>query len=125
MPTAAEVANANLQQLIDRGLTRKRAETVAALARAAEDSKIVLDPPVDFVTAREALQEIPGIGPWTAEYIAMRAFRDPDAFPHSDLGLMHALKIDKLATMKLLAEKWRPWRSYAAIHLWNSLGAGG
>jgi len=125
VPTAAEIANANLQQLIDRGLTRKRAETVAALARAAEDSKIVLDPPVDFVTAREALQEIPGIGPWTAEYIAMRAFRDPDAFPHSDLGLMHALKIDKLATMKLLAEKWRPWRSYAAIHLWNSLGAGG
>ncbi len=125
VPTAADIANATLQQLIERGLTRKRAETVGALARAAADLKIVLDPPVDFVTAREALQEIPGIGPWTAEYIAMRAFGDPDAFPHSDLGLMHALKIDKPAKLQALSEQWRPWRAYAAIHLWNSLGQGG
>jgi AraC family transcriptional regulator of adaptative response / DNA-3-methyladenine glycosylase II len=124
-PTAADVANATLEQLIARGLTRKRAETVATLARAVADAKLVLDPPVDFSTAREALQSLPGIGPWTAEYIAMRALGDPDAFPHSDLGLMHALHIDKPAKMQALAEKWRPWRSYAAIHLWNSLGQGG
>jgi AraC family transcriptional regulator of adaptative response / DNA-3-methyladenine glycosylase II len=124
-PTADDIANATLEQLIARGLTSKRAATIATLARAVADKQIVLDPPVDFVSAREGLQSLPGIGPWTAEYIAMRSFGDPDAFPHSDLGLMHALNIDKPAKLQALAEKWRPWRSYAAIHLWNSLGQGG
>jgi AraC family transcriptional regulator, regulatory protein of adaptative response / DNA-3-methyladenine glycosylase II len=124
-PTAADIANATLEQLIARGLTSKRAATIGALARAVADKQIILDPPVDFLAAREALQSLPGIGPWTAEYIAMRALGDPDAFPHSDLGLMHALKIDKPARLLALAEKWRPWRSYAALHLWHSLGQGG
>lgn len=124
-PAAADVANATLEQLIARGLTRKRAETVSVLARAVADNQVRLDSSVDFAVARESLQELPGIGPWTAEYIAMRALGDPDAFPHSDLGLMHALNIDKPAKLQALAEKWRPWRSYAAIHLWNGLGQGG
>jgi len=124
-PTAEDIANATLEQLIARGLTSKRAATISALARSVADGQIVLDPPVDFVTARESLQSLPGIGPWTAEYIAMRALGDPDSFPHSDLGLMHALKINKPATLLALSEKWRPWRSYAALHLWHSLGQGG
>jgi AraC family transcriptional regulator of adaptative response / DNA-3-methyladenine glycosylase II len=124
-PTAADIANATLEQLIARGLTSKRAATISTLARAVADKQIILDPPVDFSAAREALQSLPGIGPWTAEYIAMRSFGDPDAFPHSDLGLLHALKIDKPAKLLLLSEKWRPWRSYAALHLWHSLGQGG
>jgi len=124
-PSAGDVANATLEQLIARGLTRKRAETVGVLARAVADNQVRLESPVDFAIARESLQELPGIGPWTAEYIAMRALGDPDAFPHSDLGLMHALKIDKPMKLQALAEKWRPWRSYAAIHLWNGLGQGG
>jgi AraC family transcriptional regulator of adaptative response / DNA-3-methyladenine glycosylase II len=124
-PDAADVANASLQQLIDRGLTSKRAETVRALSRAAADGAIKLDPPVNVVSMREALQELPGIGPWTAEYVAMRALGDPDAFPHSDLGLMHALKLEKPAALLARAEAWRPWRAYAALHLWHGYSAGG
>jgi AraC family transcriptional regulator, regulatory protein of adaptative response / DNA-3-methyladenine glycosylase II len=124
-PAAGDVANATLQQLIDRGLTGRRAETVRVLARQAADGTLHLDPPAEFASVRAALQEIPGIGPWTAEYVAMRALGDPDAFPHSDLGLLNALSIDKPAELQSLAEKWRPWRSYAALHLWHGLGQGG
>jgi AraC family transcriptional regulator of adaptative response / DNA-3-methyladenine glycosylase II len=124
-PSAADVANASLQQLIDRGLTQRRAETIATLSKAIAGGEIKLDPSADFIKTRDALQELPGIGPWTAEYIAMRALGDPDAFPHSDLGLLNALKIKKPAKILAMAEKWRPWRAYAAIHLWHSLAQGG
>jgi AraC family transcriptional regulator of adaptative response / DNA-3-methyladenine glycosylase II len=124
-PDASDIANATFQQLIDRGLTRKRAETVGALARAVADKAVQLNAPADFIETRKALQTIAGIGPWTAEYIAMRALGDPDAFPHSDLGLMHALKVDKPANLQAMSEKWRPWRAYAALHLWHGLGQGG
>jgi AraC family transcriptional regulator, regulatory protein of adaptative response / DNA-3-methyladenine glycosylase II len=124
-PDAADIANANLQQLIDRGLTQRRAETVRALARAAADGFVTLDPPVDLVAMRRALQELPGIGPWTAEYVAMRALGDPDAFPHSDLGLLNALKLEKPAALLALAEAWRPFRAYAALHLWHGYSQGG
>ena len=124
-PDAADVANASLQQLIDRGLTQKRAESVRALARAAADGSVKLEPPVDFTAMRGLLQELPGIGPWTAEYIAMRALGDPDAFPSSDLGLLNALKLAKPAALQALAEGWRPFRAYAALHLWHGSYAGG
>jgi AraC family transcriptional regulator of adaptative response / DNA-3-methyladenine glycosylase II len=124
-PDAGEVAEASLQQLIDRGLTSRRAETVKALSRAVADGKLVLDPPVAGAAMRVALQEIPGIGPWTAEYVAMRALGDPDAFPHSDLGLLQAAALDKPAALLALAEAWRPFRAYAALHLWHSYAAGG
>lgn len=124
-PDAADVANATLQQLIDRGLTQKRAESVRALARATADGTVRLEPPVDFAAMRGALQELPGIGPWTAEYIAMRALGDPDAFPTSDLGLLNALKIEKPAALSALSEGWRPFRAYAALHLWHGYAAGG
>jgi AraC family transcriptional regulator of adaptative response / DNA-3-methyladenine glycosylase II len=124
-PEAADVANATLQQLIDRGLTQKRAESVRALARACADGLLRLDPPVDLAVMRSALQELPGIGPWTAEYVAMRALGDPDAFPHSDLGLLRAANIETPKALLSRAEAWRPWRSYAALHLWHGGSAGG
>jgi len=124
-PDAADIGNATLQQLIDRGLTRKRAETVGALSKAVADGIVRLNPPADHAATREALQEIPGIGPWTAEYIAMRALGDPDAFPHADLGLLRALKLDKPAKLQTLSEEWRPWRAYAAVHLWHGLAQEG
>jgi AraC family transcriptional regulator, regulatory protein of adaptative response / DNA-3-methyladenine glycosylase II len=124
-PQAADVANATLQQLIDRGLTQKRAESVRALARACADGFIQLDPPVDLAVMRGALQELPGIGPWTAEYVAMRALGDPDAFPHSDLGLLRAAAIESPKALLARAEAWRPWRSYAALHLWHAGSAAG
>jgi len=64
---------------------------------------------------------LPGIGPWTANYIAMRALNDPDAFPASDLGLLKATGISSPRRLAELAESWRPWRAYAAMHLWQSL----
>ena len=69
---------------------------------------------------------LPGVGQWTADYVAMRALRDPDAFPAADLGLRRALAVDgRDATAREAerrAEAWRPWRAYAALHLWQGLG---
>jgi AraC family transcriptional regulator of adaptative response / DNA-3-methyladenine glycosylase II len=103
----AALAEADLTSV---GLTRKRAEAIRGLAVAAR----CLDDPV---TAQERLLEIPGIGPWTVQYIAMRALKEPDAFPASDLGLRKALSMTARQLGKV-AEKWRPWRAYAAMHLW-------
>jgi AraC family transcriptional regulator of adaptative response / DNA-3-methyladenine glycosylase II len=66
------------------------------------------------------LHALPGIGPWTAEYIAMRALRWPDAFPASDLGIRKALGMQSTRAVTKLAESWRPWRAYAAMLLWQS-----
>jgi 3-methyladenine DNA glycosylase/8-oxoguanine DNA glycosylase len=75
------------------------------------------------------LVPVPGIGPWTAEYVALRGAGDPDAFPASDLGLRKALALGgppvSERVLAARAESWRPWRGYAAMLLWRSLGAGG
>ena len=67
------------------------------------------------------LRAIPGIGEWTAQYIAMRALSWPDAFPHTDLGIRKALGENNPGKILKMTEKWRPWRAYAALHLWASL----
>ncbi|NET31521.1 MAG: hypothetical protein F6K19_05910, partial [Cyanothece sp. SIO1E1] len=67
------------------------------------------------------LQALPGIGPWTAEYIAMRVLADPDAFPHTDLGIRQALGETHPKRILAIAAQWQPWRAYAALHLWKSL----
>lgn len=124
-PTAARVAGASVQELIDLGLTSRRAATISALAHAVADGRLRLDAAAPLERSLAALQEIPGIGPWTAQYVAMRALRDPDALPASDLGLMKALDVSRPAQVTAAAEGWRPWRAYAALHLWNGLKAGG
>ena len=77
--------------------------------------------------AVERLCALPGIGPWTANYVAMRALSEPDAFPAGDLGLRRAVSTNlspaPAADLAAMAEAWRPWRAYAAMHLWQSLGA--
>jgi AraC family transcriptional regulator of adaptative response / DNA-3-methyladenine glycosylase II len=67
------------------------------------------------------LQALPGIGAWTAQYIAMRALAWPDAFPHGDYGVMKALGEKNPRRVLALGEAWRPWRAYAVMHLWQSL----
>jgi 3-methyladenine DNA glycosylase/8-oxoguanine DNA glycosylase len=74
---------------------------------------------VDSEPFLDRLCEIPGIGKWTAQYIAMRALGEPDAFPSTDLGLLHAMAVDSARELEERAEAWRPWRAYAAMYLWK------
>ena len=69
----------------------------------------------------QALTQLPGVGEWTAHYVAMRALRWPDAFPAGDLGLLKAVGDGSPRELRRLAEAWRPWRAYAAMYLWDSL----
>ncbi|MEN1941077.1 AlkA N-terminal domain-containing protein [Luteimonas sp. MJ246] len=119
-PTPGALAEADLGRI---GLTRARAETVRGVARALIDGRVDFHPErtLDEFAARWVA--LPGIGPWTAQYIAMRALGHPDAFPAEDLVLQKTLPTDgSRLTAKALgarAEAWRPWRAYAAIHLWK------
>jgi len=117
-PRADVLADADLSAV---GLTKARAETLRAFARAVRDGVIRFDDPVASQDMIGRMCELPGIGPWTANYIAMRALGDPDAFPASDLGLLKASGVASPRRLEELAEAWRPWRSYAALHLWESL----
>jgi AraC family transcriptional regulator of adaptative response / DNA-3-methyladenine glycosylase II len=101
------------------GLTGARAETIRALARAVASGKIDFEGVIDTEKFLASLCEIPGIGKWTAQYVAMRALREPDAFPSSDLGLLRALKLKSYRELESRAEAWRPWRAYAAMYLWR------
>jgi len=116
-PTAEVLADSKLAGV---GLTGARAETVRALARAVASGKIDFQGVVDTERFLERLCEIPGIGKWTAQYVAMRALREPDAFPSSDLGLLRALKRKSYRELESRAEAWRPWRAYAAMYLWRT-----
>jgi AraC family transcriptional regulator of adaptative response / DNA-3-methyladenine glycosylase II len=121
-PTPEVLAEAELETI---GLTGRRAATMRALARAVCEGRLVLDRGADREECVATLLALPGIGPWTAGYIAMRALGDPDVFPHDDLGLIEAARHLDLAdggrALASYAQRWRPWRSYAAMHLWASL----
>jgi len=101
------------------GLTKARAATVRALARAVCAGEITFGRFLDPLLPLKRLLEIRGIGRWTTEYVAMRALGEPDAFPSEDLGLMRAMRLDHAADLERRSEPWRPWRAYAAMHLWN------
>lgn len=118
-PTAERVAAADLTTV---GLTRARAASLNALARATDADPELLRARGTLDETVHALCNLPGIGSWTAHYVCMRALREPDAFPTADLGLLRAMEVNgarpsakELATR---AEAWRPWRAYAAIRLW-------
>jgi AraC family transcriptional regulator, regulatory protein of adaptative response / DNA-3-methyladenine glycosylase II len=124
-PTAADVADAGADRLRAIGLTRARAATLASTARHVADGALDLErlrelPGED---AQSALVSLPGIGPWTASYVRMRALGDRDAFPAADLGVVKALEAAGVERRSIatVAERWRPWRGYATLHLWASL----
>jgi AraC family transcriptional regulator of adaptative response / DNA-3-methyladenine glycosylase II len=104
------------------GLTGARAETIRGLARAVAGGKIKFEGVVDSEDFLRRLCEVPGIGPWTAQYVAMRALGEPDAFPSSDLGLLRALAVNSPRELERQSEPWRPWRAYAAMYLWRDGG---
>jgi AraC family transcriptional regulator of adaptative response / DNA-3-methyladenine glycosylase II len=120
-PSAQVLSNAKLTSI---GLTGARAETIRALARAVANGKIKFESVVDSEDFLRSLCEIPGIGAWTAQYIAMRALGEPDAFPSSDLGLLRSSGLGSARELESRAEPWRPWRAYAAMYLWR-MGAKG
>jgi len=115
-PPPEVLADANLTTI---GLTRARAATIRAFARAVCDGHIKFEgiAASDVFLAR--LCEIPGIGQWTAQYVAMRALGEPDAFPSSDLALLRASSISTFRALERRSQSWRPWRSYAAMYLWH------
>jgi AraC family transcriptional regulator of adaptative response / DNA-3-methyladenine glycosylase II len=121
-PRPAAMAEADLDGL---GLTGARIATIHALSSAVDSGRIVLDPGVRRADLEAELVALPGVGPWTAGYVAMRALSDPDVFLPSDLGVRRALEKAGLparpAEAARLAEHWRPWRSYALVHLWSTL----
>ena len=115
-PAAEKLAEANFSRV---GLTRARALTIRSLACAVCDGEISFSGlnPDEFIAR---FRELPGIGDWTAQYVAMRAFNEPDAFPASDLGLLRAAGLSNPKQLATKAEAWRPWRAYAAMYLWQS-----
>jgi AraC family transcriptional regulator of adaptative response / DNA-3-methyladenine glycosylase II len=115
MPSAGDVADAGPEALAALGLTGRRARTLVALASAVAAGHLVLDAGADRAETRARLIELPGIGPWTAEYVALRAFGDPDAWPGTDLVLAR-----RVSAAGLDPTRWRPWRGYAAMHLWTA-----
>jgi len=120
-PPARRVAALPPGRVARLGMPSARARTVVALARAVADGRLVLMPNADIEATLEELRALPGIGEWTAQYIAMRALSWPDAFPHTDLGVMKALGERRARAVVAAGEAWRPWRAYAVMHLWQSL----
>jgi AraC family transcriptional regulator, regulatory protein of adaptative response / DNA-3-methyladenine glycosylase II len=120
-PTPSRIARADLAVL---GMPAVRAAALSSLAAAAAADGRLFSPRETLEAAIAKLRALRGIGEWTAQYIAMRALREPDAFPATDIGLMRAMsKMDgkrpDASTLLTRAEAWRPWRAYAAQHLWT------
>lgn len=123
-PTPLALATANLDKI---GMPGKRVAALQGFAQAVADRTLDIDArSPDVPGLRKALLALPGIGPWTVEYTAMRAWRDADAWPGTDLVLMQAIARREPQLLKHLqqlkhSEAWRPWRAYAAMHLWNEI----
>lgn len=114
-PSAEVMAEADLTGL---GLTGARIRALRVLAAEVASGRLPLDAGADRLETRSRLLALPGVGPWTAEYIAMRALADPDAWPESDLVLRR-----RVAARGASPDTWRPWRAYGAVHLWADAGS--
>ncbi|HET7433058.1 MAG TPA: AlkA N-terminal domain-containing protein, partial [Nocardioides sp.] len=118
-PDAATMAGLDPEQL---PMPRARGRALVGLSAAIADGGLVLDRGADRDETRQRMLALPGIGPWTADYVAMRALGHPDVFLPTDLGTRDALRLlgHDPARAAELAEGWRPWRSYAQLHLWHA-----
>jgi AraC family transcriptional regulator of adaptative response / DNA-3-methyladenine glycosylase II len=120
-PTPARLARARAEELAALGMPGARGKSLIALARAHVSGALALDGGAlpDLEGTLERLGALPGVGPWTAHYIAMRALRWPDAFPRGDAAVLATLGGVTAAAAEATARAWRPWRSYAVLHLWS------
>ena len=123
-PTAARVAGCTVAELQAIGITEARAATIAGLAQEVAAGRLVLEPGADVPATVALLVALPGIGPWTAGYIAMRALRWPDAFLKDDLIVRRRLGDATASRAEAASGAWQPWRSYAVMHLWAGHAAG-
>jgi AraC family transcriptional regulator of adaptative response / DNA-3-methyladenine glycosylase II len=124
-PTPQRIAAASVPEIRTIGLPMARAATLLALASAVASGALVIDTNSDVPELTRRLRALPGIGPWTAEYIVMRAAHWPDAFPVGDIALRRAAGNVSAGELLRMADEWRPWRAYAAMHLWSNSGHGG
>lgn len=122
-PTPTRLAETDPVEIASLGIIRTRAEAIVHLARAITAGRITLEPGADPDSVVGELEALPGIGAWTAQYIAMRALRYPDAFPSQDIALRNRLGGVTPREAQRRAEAWRPWRSYALLHLWRSVAS--
>jgi AraC family transcriptional regulator of adaptative response / DNA-3-methyladenine glycosylase II len=121
-PAAERVARASIDDIARLGVVSARAKSIIALAQAQVSGTVLLDRGVhhDPHEAMKRLAELPGIGQWTAHYIAMRALRWPDAFPKEDIAVRNNLGGVSAKEAEELSQAWRPWRSYAVLHIWRN-----
>ena len=122
-PVPAVIASANVDAIASLGIISARARCILALARAFESGDLRLDAGANAQEVMERLMAIPGIGPWTAHYIAMRALRWPDAFPTNDVAILKNLGGITQREAEAMSQRWRPWRSYAVLHIWGRKSA--
>ena len=118
-PPPERLAEADIARI---GLPSSRAETIRNLARSVANGRLTFDSVQDIAEFRSRLMEIPGIGDWTAQYIAMRALGDTDAFPAGDLHIVRSMSLTSARDSARRAEGWRPWRAYAAMYIWQTSG---
>src|SRR5207244_12431765 len=122
-PEPAVLAAASGDALGQLGIVRQRQAAIVAIAQAVADKRLQLHGGADVQATLALLKELPGIGDWTAQYIAMRALRWPDAFPAGDVALHKALGVQELKNpakeAELASKAWKPWRSYAVIRAWS------
>jgi AraC family transcriptional regulator of adaptative response / DNA-3-methyladenine glycosylase II len=120
-PTAQALAEAAAEDIGTLGIVRARVGAIQALAREVAEGRIDLSPAAPMDETLAALRELPGVGSWTTELVALRVLAWPDAFPASDIGVLRALGVSNASDASIHAEAWRPWRSYAVMQLWQSL----
>jgi AraC family transcriptional regulator, regulatory protein of adaptative response / DNA-3-methyladenine glycosylase II len=125
-PTPQSLRHATDDDLGQLGIVRQRQRAIRALAAAVADGLLHLNPGADVARTLEVLKSLPGVGPWTAQYIAMRALRWPDAFPAGDVALQKALGVrdaerpaQAARAAELASHAWQPWRSYATVRAWS------
>ena len=120
-PAPERVAALRSADIAALGIVTARANAILALARAVTEGKLALEPGADVESTLAQLTSLPGVGEWTAQYIAMRALSWPDAFPHTDYGVLKAMGTRSARDALARAKAWQPWRAYAVMHLWKSL----
>src|SRR5260370_13143133 len=118
-PTPEVLADVDLESV---GLPRAQADAIGALARAVRAGQISFEKVVDSDAFLRRLCEVPGVAEWTAQWVAARALREPDAFPSADRHLADTLNLGSLSELEKYSLAWRPWRAYAAIYLWTFAG---